>query len=246
MTVSQAPFRAALLDPDLPAPEGLEDGHGGAAGKRFDVYRNNVVVSLTEALATAFPLVRKLIGAQAFASVGSQFVRACPPSSPLMMHYGVDFPAFLEGVAPLKRYGYLPDCARLDLALRRSYHAADSLPVRPSVFCDAAAVAGLKLRPAPSTILLRSAWPLFDLWRFNQIPGSPAPRAAAQDVIVVRQDFDPAPHLLPPGAARWLGHLEEGLPFAEASERAVAAEADFDLAEALTLMLRLGALVQDR
>lgn len=246
MSVAQAQFRAALLDPGLPVPEGLRDGRGGAAGKRFDVYRNNVVVSLTDALATAFPLVRKLVGAKAFATLATGFVRACPPVSPLMMHYGADFPAFLEGFGPLKRYGYLPDCARLDLDLRRSYHAADSTPVPPAVFGDTALVGDLRLRLAPSTFLLQSDWPLFDLWRFNQEPGSPAPRVTAQDVLVVRQDFDPTPHLLPSGAGRWLQHLDAGLPFAAASERTAEEHAGFDLAATLTLALRLEALIAGR
>ena len=50
----QSAFAAALMDPTQPAPEGLRDPFGGPAGKRFDVYRNNVAVSLTEALETGF------------------------------------------------------------------------------------------------------------------------------------------------------------------------------------------------
>ncbi len=47
-------FAAALLDPDLPAPSTISPAHRS----RFAIYRNNVALSLVEALATRFPAVR--------------------------------------------------------------------------------------------------------------------------------------------------------------------------------------------
>ena len=45
-----AQFVPALLDPEAAIPPGLVDRAGRAAGKRFDVYRNNVAVGLADAL----------------------------------------------------------------------------------------------------------------------------------------------------------------------------------------------------
>ena len=66
MTVSQTTFQAAMLDPAAPVPTGLVNPDGAAASKRFDVYRNNVAVSLSDALEAAFPVVRKLVGDEFF------------------------------------------------------------------------------------------------------------------------------------------------------------------------------------
>ena len=48
---TQTAFAAALLDPDLPPPDRLIAWNGSDPARRFAVYRNNVVVSLVDALA---------------------------------------------------------------------------------------------------------------------------------------------------------------------------------------------------
>ncbi|MEM6563660.1 MAG: DNA-binding domain-containing protein [Pseudomonadota bacterium] len=243
--VTQSEFRAALLDANVPAPDGLLDPKGAAAGSRFSVYRNNVVVSLREAMTTAFPLVKKLIGVQNFDNLSGLFVRAYPPKSPLMMHYGAEFPAFLEQFQPLAHIGYLPDCARLDLAMRRSYHAKDSKPLDPTrLQADPAEVMRLRLAPAPATQFLTSPWPLFDIWRFNTQDGAAKPQAVAQDVLVTRPEFDPCPHILPVGGARWLALLSSGATFGEATEQLSDDETDFDLAAVLAALLSAQGLIE--
>ena len=240
---SQTIFRNAVLDAEQPVPADLQDARGAPAGARFSVYRNNVVVSLTEALATGFPLVEKLLGPQTFQRLAGLFVRKHPPASPLMMHYGQELPAFLEGFQPLAHIGYLPDCARLDLALRRSYHAADSKPLNPHRLTgEPQAVMALRLSRAPATLILRSAWPLYDIWRYNTETEAPKPRAEAQDVLITRPEFDPAPHLLTPGAAAWYDALDQGQSLSEASETAAQTHPDFDLSLCLAQALETSAL----
>ncbi len=51
----QTAMRAAILDPAKPAPPGLTDGAGRTTQRRFGVYRNNVAMSLIEALAGGVP-----------------------------------------------------------------------------------------------------------------------------------------------------------------------------------------------
>jgi hypothetical protein len=227
----QTAFRAALLAPDAARPEGLTDGLGRPAGRRFDVYRNNVAVSLTEALETAFPVIRKLVGNANFKLLAGAFLRAHPPSSPVMMFYGAEMPGFLSGFEPTRGIGYLPDVARLELALRESYHAAGAVPVDPEKLAGIGVESRLGF--APSVRLVQSRWPVHAIWRFNMGNG-PKPAMAAEDVAVLRTELDPEPVLLPPGGGAFLAALMAGATLGEALDTA---PEEFDLPKFLSVLI---------
>ncbi len=235
----QSAFHHALLDPAEPVPAGLLDGHGGLAGRRYAVYRNNVAASLTDALRTGFPVIRKLLGDANFDRLAGLYLRAHPPRSPLMMHYGGNLPDFLTSFAPLRHIGYLADVARLELALRRSYHAADARPFDPGRLEEFSGedLARARIEVAPSLEMVRSRWPLYDIWRFNTLDGAPKPQAIPQSVLITRREFDPEPHPLTLAQAVCLEALFAGKPMAEAVAAGEAEAEDFDLEALLTLLI---------
>ncbi len=246
MTVSQDSFVEALLTPDQPVPHGLSDPEGRAAGKRFDVYRNNVAVSLTDALETAFPVIAKLLGEVNFRNIAGLYVRQHPPQSPLMMFYGAGMPAFLSDFPPVAHLGYLPDIARLELALRESYHAADATPIDPAELqaLPPDRLMTSRVTLAPAIRLIRSSWPIHAIWRFNIEDGAPKPAMAAEDVLIVRAEYDPEPLLLPAGGGPFLAALAEGLTFAESFDAGLSTAPEFDLAATLGLLLTHGAITK--
>ena len=245
MTVSQDIFRDALLDGAQAVPNGLIDGQARPAGRRYNVYRNNVAVSLTEALREGFPVITKLLGQQNMDGLAGLYLRAHPPSSPLMMFYGDSFPDFMAGLPQLSHLGYLPDVARLELALRRAYHAADGTAIDPAALgtLDADALMASRLGLAPALQLIRSTWPIHAIWRFNTEPDAPKPASGAQDVVILRPEFDPTPHLLPPGGAAFLSTLAAGDTLGQAHDAAMSEANDFDLTPLLALLIQNGALV---
>ncbi|MFN6953018.1 MAG: DUF2063 domain-containing protein [Albidovulum sp.] len=233
--MNQAAFRAALLNPDRPVPAGLTDPGGRPAGRRFDVYRNNVTVSLTDALRQAFPVLRKLLGDTFFAAMAREHLRAHPPTSPVLMFYGRAMPGFLETFPPVAHLPYLADVARLELALRESYHAADAEAVPPEARRALAPerLLDTRLTLAPAVRLVRSRWPVHAIWSAN-MRGTAVPRVAeAQDVLILRPEFDPEPQLLPEGAAPFVAALLAGKTIGVALDGAPA----FDLTATLGLMI---------
>ncbi len=243
MTVSQALFEDTILDPSAPVPEGLINPDGQTASKRFDVYRNNVAVSLSDALETAFPVVRKLVGDQFFRAMAGVYLRKHPPKSPLMMFYGDAMPQFLARFEPAKSVPYLPDIATVELALRHAYHAADATPV------DAQALAALdpdmlmsaKLRIAPAVRTITSTYPIHAIYRANTQSDAPKPVMQAESLLITRAGFDPQIHLINAAAANCIRALQDGQPLGQAM---ALADDTLDLGAVLGLLLGQGAITE--
>ena len=239
MSVSQTSFHNALLDAAKPVPEGLRDGLGQPAGSRFSVYRNNVAVSLTEALELSFPAIVKLLGEENFKGLAGVFLRQHPPETPIMMHYGAAFPDFLATFEPLAHIGYLPDVARLEQAIRVSYHAADAEAVAPEALqaCGPEALETARLELAPAAQLIRSNWPIHQIWAYNLEEGAPKPTGGAQNVLILRPEFDPELTPVSQGTAEFVTALMRGATLGAANATASATEDRFDLSEALGSLL---------
>jgi hypothetical protein len=239
--MSQSAFAAALLDPEAAVPLGIVDPEGRPAPKRFSVYRNNVASSLTRALEAAFPTVRALVGDEFFAAMAGVFLRAHPPRSRIMMLYGGSFPGFLQDFQPVAHLGYLPDVARLDQAIRESYHAADSTPLPETEFQRLIGedMAGLRLAFAPSVRLVQSRWPVRSIWAAHA-EGGPAPRPVAEDALILRPEYDPCPQLLPAGGGAFVAALLAGETLGGAVDRG---GPDLNLAACLGILIAGRAII---
>ena len=238
--MTEAEFAAALLDPQRPVPDGLVRPDGKPARRRFAIYRNNVSVSLTEALRTGFPVVEKLVGAAFFSAMAGEFLRSHPPHNRIVMLYGDRLPDFLASFLPVSAYPYLPDVARIEQALRESYHAADVAPLSGETLTATpeAVLLGSRVVLAPTLSLIRSPWPVHSIWCANA-EGGPKPVVGPQDVLVLRQGFDPRPFLLPTGGGIFMTRLFDRATLAEAID---AAGPMFDLPAVLSLLLSGGAI----
>ncbi|MCJ8519935.1 hypothetical protein ABID21_002778 [Pseudorhizobium tarimense] len=154
MSTTQQRFPAGLMKPDSALPEGLTSWNCRQPKARYDVYRNNVMVSLRRALASRFPAAERIVGEGFFAAMAGIFIREHPPRSPLLFLFGDSFPDFAETFPPAQSVAFLAN-VRLEIARGRAYHAADVAPLDPArlaaVAPDDLAAVRFTLHPATAT-----------------------------------------------------------------------------------------------
>jgi hypothetical protein len=212
--------------------------------KRFAVYRNNVFVSLVEALKARFPAVQNAVGAAFFEALARDYAGSNPPTSPLMMQYGESFPAYIEGFAPLAEYSWISDLARLECAITKSYHAADTEPLGPVAFTTILPEALSRLRVAlhPAAHLIQSRFPIVRLWQMNsgQAEITPLDDHPAETALIHRPQLTVSVKAISPAGGSFLYALSERHTLAEAADIGAAEDSAFDLIAHLHLLIAEG------
>lgn len=244
----QRTFAAALFDPDAPCPDGLTAWNGSDPTRRFAVYRNNVIVSLIDALADSFPVTQELVGETFFRGMAGVFVRHDPPQSVQLVDYGAGFPAFIEQFDPARSVPYLADVARLEFLRVRAFHAADADPVSLEQIAQALAdpeqLPLLQVGCHPSLGVLNSRYAVVSLWAAHQGVGDVAEvnPFLPESALVVRVGLEVHVVALPPGGDLLIAGFAAGRSLGEAVGFVMAAHPDFNLTTHLALLLQVNAL----
>jgi hypothetical protein len=175
---------SAALDP-RPADARLE--------RRLSVYRVNARENFAAALEAAFPLLRRQLGAESFASLAWSYQQRCPSTSGNLFETGRRLPAFLDGVLDGTPDDYLRDVARLEWAVQEAMVAADCevrFDARSLAAIAPAAHARLRFAVDPSVRAVATRHAVFTLWRDLQAHGPdepmPAPAAMPERILVRR------------------------------------------------------------
>ena len=242
---SQTAFAQALLDPQRDCPSGLTTWNGSDPAMRFAVYRNNVMLSLIDALADTFPVTQELVGEEFFRVMAKLFVQAQPPRSRLLAFYGDSFADFVDSFAPAAPVPYLADVARLEMCRVRAYHAADEPPLDPDALgvalADPQQLLTLRLVLHPSVHLIRSPFAIFSLWAAHQgaLCISTVDPSVAQAALVFRNGLDVDTLELSTETGLFVSALQRGESLVAAADTASGGEQEFDLANAVAMLIRL-------
>lgn len=246
--MSQHAFAAALLDPDLPAPAGLTAWNGSDPAQRFRVYRNNVIVSLIDALADSFEVTQELVGEEFFRAMARLYAYAHPPQSRLMAFYGAGFPDFIESFPPAASLPYLADVARLEYCRIVAYHAADVPGVGTeevaAALADEAKLPTLGVTLHPSLSVLAANTAVVSLWAAHQGLQDLAGVATDSDeaAVILRNGLDVEVLPIPSAAAAFISELQSGARLGRAAAEAAEIDPSFDLVGILGLLLQKSAV----
>jgi hypothetical protein len=240
-----ATFSRGLTEPLTKPPQDVVGPIGKGVERRYNVYRNNVTVSLIDALAAVYPAVQRITGPEFFRAMARFHVRATPPTSPLLFEYGRDFPAFIESYEYASEMPWLADTARIERAWLDAYHAADCPALSSDVFAgiNEASIAKLRFTPHPSTRVVCSRYPAVAIFAMNRSndPVTPLCSSDAEDALVTRPDHEVVVSSLPPGGATFILALLEGASLGRAVEIALDETSSFDLSANLAGVISAGA-----
>ena len=242
----QAAFAAHVTGADRADLLAAVAGDTIAAAARLGIYRHHVFESLGTALATTFPTVQALVGADFFRRLARDFVALSLPAQPVLAEYGAGLPAFIAGYEPAGGLPYLADIARLDWALNLAFHAPEA---RRLAAADLAAIASESL-PSMSLVLsagaalLRSRYPLDRIWQASQ-PGAASEavdlNSGGADLLVLRRADDATFVSLTAGETAFIARLAEAKSLEAAAAAALQIDPLFDLSTCFARLLALGA-----
>jgi len=237
-------FAQALTEPTRETPVDVVGPRGKAAIKRYNVYRNNVTVSLIDALAAIYPAVQRITGVEFFRAMARFHVRAMPPTSPLLFEYGRDVPAFIEGYEYAQDMPWLADTARIERAWLDAYHAADMPPLSPDVLARIPSdrLSDVVFTAHPAARIVQSRLPAVAIFAMNRVEGAVTPlgSSTAEDALITRPDMEVAVRLLPPGGSAFLKSLIAGANLGAAAATAFAETPSFDLPTNIAGMIEAG------
>jgi hypothetical protein len=241
-------WAVALLDPDQDVPQGLLTWNASSASQRVGVHRNNVMVSLVDALASTFAVTQQLVGEPFFRAMAQLYVRQHPPRTPVLGHYGDDFAEFVAQFPPAASVPYLADVARLEFLRLQTLHAADAQPMlteeAQAWLDDAEQLAQVICTLAPGVQPFHSVHAALSVWAAHQ-PDSgltleEVDVAQPESGLIFRSEWDVM--VLQTGAdtARFVAHLQNGYPLGDAWHAVSTVNPAWNAVQALALLFRHG------
>lgn len=235
-------FGQALFDANLDIPDGIIGPDGQAAPVRFGVYRNNVIVSLIEAMKDAYPSTLSILEDENFSRIARNYIAIHPPKSPMMQEFGNQFAHFLQEFEPLKSSPFLVDLASAERAWLVAYHAEDQPVVAPEALgaVPPEIVMDVTFEKQAASWICASQFPLFDLYCRRDDASADIDLTQSQNVLIARPQTEVIVRHVGAGDCRFFEQIFSRATLGEAIGAAMKMETEFDPANAIGILLESG------
>lgn len=241
-------FSKALLDAQSVTPRDLIGRGGEIPQKRFSVYRNNVVVSLVEAIAATYPGVAALTGDEFFKAMARVYCLENPPKTAVLIDYGAGFPDFIEDFEPAQSLPYLADVARIEWAYTRAYHARDEAPIPITALNDIPPddLAQVRFELHPSLQLVTSRYPAVSIWAdcTDRAGNLTIDMTRGEEGLIIRPALVVDVRVLPSGGAQFIDLLAQDKTIGDAAECVMQASQGFELSSHLMGLFDSGCVIR--
>jgi hypothetical protein len=188
-----------ILDP-APLEAGRLDASGRLAADaatarlRLGAYAGGYPARLEESLTETFPALRHVLGADTFHRLVHRYLPHVPAGIYNLNEVGANLPAWLAGDELAGAVPLGADLARLELAVQGAFHATllPAFDPAPLAAWTLEAWDRAVLRVQPGVALVRSPWPIHDVWEARTQPRDTIDivvEGRPQDVLVYRVGF---------------------------------------------------------
>jgi hypothetical protein len=184
-----------------------------------------------EVLAARYPVMRRLVGKLSFRIVARRFIVSEPPSIPIPLSYGDNFPGFLRNQGTAASIEYVADIAELEMARGRARYAPDAQPLAAAALSPLKTrrLHGLRVVLHPSVCLVQSRFPVVTIWESGQTGDGMIDRWGCEAALVARPFLEVEVRRLPPGGYAFIRALSEGQIVATAAALAARATPKFEV-----------------
>ena len=181
----------------------LSEGGTLSNQERLEIYRNTMRSAHIRALAGMYSCSEKILGERYFRQIATEYYHAYPATSQDLNLYGESFPTFMldwvHNHPELVDYPYLPDLAKLELAIEQSYRAKDDPDFDFDMLAtlDEDGYRNICFTLGASLSILESAYPVYEIWTAHQeqdeveVIGS---IDKPQYLCIARENFKPLIH----------------------------------------------------
>lgn len=238
---TQQRFQSFMLEADPAISSQVVGTAKVGAQRRLSIYFDGYRARLTEALASNYPALSELLGAEDFEALSGRYIDKHASTFASIRHYGAQLAQFLASEPDFARVPVLADLARWEWALTETFDAADADPVGAQSFASIApdAWAQLRFECHPSVRQMTLEWNAPQIWKAltdGETPPEVAYSAVPVPWLLWRQDLGTYFRSLPADEAEMLEGARAGRSFGDLCSRLSATWGEATAAQAATYL----------